>query len=92
LRGEATGEPKLIQNADAHTIHLRTFGIDPSGRLLVTASILPMAVRDGGGVKTVPATLNVYRIGDDGELAFARKYDVVAGKAMQSWSGMMGLG
>ena len=89
---QATGEPKLIQNADAHTVHLRTFGIDPSGRLLVAASILPMAVRDGGGVKTVPAALSVYRIGDDGRLTFARKYDVDTGKVMQFWSGMVGLG
>jgi 6-phosphogluconolactonase len=89
---QATGEPKLIQNADAHTVHLRTFGIDPSGRLLVAASILPMAVREGGGVKTVPAAVSVYRIGDDGKLTFARKYDVDTGKVMQFWSGMVALG
>ncbi len=89
---QATGEPKLIQNADAHTIHLRTFSVDPSGRLLVAASILPMAVRDGSDVKTLPAALSVYRIGDDGKLEFARKYDVDTGKVMQFWSGMVALG
>ena len=61
----ATGEPTLIQNIEAHTIHLRTFAIDPSGRLLIAASILPMAMRDGS---TLPAALVLYRIGDDGKL------------------------
>ena len=50
----ASGEPTLIQNIEAQTIHLRTFAIDPSGRLLIAASILPMALRDGS---TLPAAL-----------------------------------
>ena len=29
---EKTGEPKLIQTIEGHGIHLRTFGIDPSGK------------------------------------------------------------
>ena len=86
---QASGEPTLIQHADAHTIHLRTFGIDPSGRMLVAASILPMLVRDGDKVSTVPAGLIVYRIGPDGKLEFVRKYDVDTGKVMQFWSGMV---
>ncbi len=44
---EQSGEPKLIQTIDGHGIHLRTFGIDPSGRLLVATSIRPMPLRDG---------------------------------------------
>jgi 6-phosphogluconolactonase len=87
----ATGQPTLIQNADARTIHLRTFGIDPSGRMLVAASILPMAVHEGNSVSTLPAALVVYRIGADGKLEFARKYDVDTGKFMQFWSGMVTL-
>src|SRR5262249_14786467 len=31
----ATGEPTLIQNADGKAIEMRTFAIDPSGRMLV---------------------------------------------------------
>jgi 6-phosphogluconolactonase (cycloisomerase 2 family) len=38
---EATGEPILRQNIDSDGIQLRTFGIDPTGRLLVAASIMP---------------------------------------------------
>jgi 6-phosphogluconolactonase len=88
---QATGEPTLIQHADARTIHLRTFGIDPSGRMLVAASILPMSVRGGDKVSTLPAGLIVYRIGEDGKLEFVRKYDVDTGKVMQFWSGMITL-
>jgi 6-phosphogluconolactonase (cycloisomerase 2 family) len=84
----ASGEPTLIQNIEARAIHLRTFAIDPSGRLLIAASILPMAMRDGS---TLPAALVVYRIGPDGELTFARKYDVYSGRFMQFWSGIVTL-
>jgi 6-phosphogluconolactonase (cycloisomerase 2 family) len=84
----ASGEPTLIQNIEAQTIHLRTFAIDPTGRLLVAASILPMAMRDGS---TVPAALVLYRIGADGKLTFARKYDVDTGRFMQFWTGIVTL-
>jgi 6-phosphogluconolactonase len=84
----ATGEPTLIQNIDAPTIHLRTFAIDPSGRLLIAASILPMAMRDGS---TLPAALVLYRIGDDGKLTFAQKYDVDTKRFMQFWTGIVTL-
>ena len=85
---QTTGEPTLIQNVDAHTIHLRTFAIDPTGRLLIAASILPMAMRDGS---TLPTALVLYRIGGDGKLTFARKYDVDTGRFMQFWTGIVTL-
>jgi 6-phosphogluconolactonase (cycloisomerase 2 family) len=88
---QATGKPTLIQNCEAHAIHLRTFSIDSGGRLLVAASILPMAVRDGNTITTLAAGLSVYRIGSDGRLDFVRKYDVETGKFMQFWSGMVTL-
>ena len=84
----ATGEPTLIQNIEAQTVHLRTFAIDLTGRLLIAASILPMAIRDGS---TMPAALVVYRIGSDGKLTFARKVDVDTGRFMQFWTGIVAL-
>jgi 6-phosphogluconolactonase (cycloisomerase 2 family) len=84
----STGEPRLIQNVYARTNHLRTFAIDPSGRLLIAASIQPMAMRDGS---TLPAALVLYRIGADGKLEFARKYDVDTGRFMQFWTGIVAL-
>jgi 6-phosphogluconolactonase (cycloisomerase 2 family) len=86
-----TGEPTLIQHADTHSYHVRTFAIDPSGRLLVSGSIKPLAVRDGDTVTTVPAALSVFRIRDDGKLDFMRKYDVDATGKTHYWMGMIGL-
>jgi len=87
-----TGEPTLIQHADTHSFHVRTFACDPSGRLLVTASIRAHAVRDGNGARPVPAALSVFRIREDGRLEFARKYDVqTAGSQLQYWVGMVSI-
>jgi 6-phosphogluconolactonase len=86
-----TGEPALIQNADPQSFHIRTFSIDPSGRMMTAASIADMLVRDGNNVSSVPAALTVFRIGDDGKLTFVRKYDVELGGKFQWWSGFVGL-
>jgi 6-phosphogluconolactonase len=85
---QASGEPKVIQHIDGRGVQLRTFGIDPSGRLLVVASIMPLPLRDG---TSLPAGMMVFRIAVDGTLAFARKYDVDVGTAQQFWSGMVTL-
>jgi 6-phosphogluconolactonase (cycloisomerase 2 family) len=70
---QETGEPTPIDHTDTQGIHCRTFHIDPSGRLLVAAHIRPLLVQDGTIVRQVPACLSVFRIGDDGKLAFVRK-------------------
>ena len=88
---QATGEPRLIQNIDGRGIQLRTFGIDPSGRILIAASIMPLPVREGNSIGTLAAGLTVFRIGRDGRLEFARKYDVDTGDRQQFWSGMVTL-
>ena len=88
---QATGEPTLIQNADGHTVELRTFGIDPGGRMLVAAGIASAPVRDGDRIIEVPAALSVFRVGDDGKLAFIRKYDIDTGPERQFWTGMITL-
>jgi len=88
---QATGEPTLIQHVDPRGFHVRTFAIDPSGRILVAASLIPLAVRDGARVVTVPAGLAVFRIGEDGTLDFVRKYDVGTAGKYQFWMGIIGL-
>ncbi len=86
----ATGEPTPIQHADTRSIHVRTFACDPSGRLLVTASIKAHAVLEGGRAQPVPAALSVFRIGDRGTLDFVRKIDIeTRGDGMQYWMGML---
>ena len=85
----ATGEPSLIQHVETHGIHCRTFHIDPSGRLLVAAHIMPLLVKDGETLRTVPASLAVFRIDDGGRLDFVRKYDVDVGDKTMFWMGMV---
>ena len=88
---QTSGEPTLIQNADGHAVELRTFGIEPGGRMLIAASITPVPVRDAGGIKTVPAEICVFHIASDGKLEFKRQYDVDTGAHLQFWSGMVTL-
>jgi 6-phosphogluconolactonase (cycloisomerase 2 family) len=82
---QTTGEPTLLQNLDGRGLQLRTFGIDPSGRILVVASI--MAAQDGA----LPAGIAAMHVGADGRLSFVRKYDVDVGDRQQFWSGMVTL-
>jgi 6-phosphogluconolactonase (cycloisomerase 2 family) len=86
----ASGEPTPIQHADTRSYHVRTFAFDPSGRLMVAASIKPIKVRDGDGVRTVPASLSVFRVGADGRLTHARTYDVDATGKTHYWMGILG--
>jgi 6-phosphogluconolactonase len=86
-----TGEPNLIQIADSHGAHPRTFSLDLNGRILVLASLVPIALRKGGGVSVLPAGLSVFRTGSDGLLHHVRTYDVETGRATQWWSGLVSL-
>ncbi len=89
---QGTGEPTLIQNIDTRGIHPRTFALDPSGRILVAANIMPLPVRQGATVSIIPASLAVFRVGGDGKLEFARKYDIEAGGTKELlWVGIVSL-
>jgi 6-phosphogluconolactonase (cycloisomerase 2 family) len=88
---QTSGEPRRIQSVDPHTHHVRTFSIDPSGRLLVTASIRDMWTHYGNEMRLAPAGMSVFRIAADGKLALVRKYDVELNGKLQWWTGMMGL-
>ena len=87
----ATGEPTVIQHADTHGIHPRTFPIAPTGRLMVVAHIMGLPVRVGETVENVPMRLSLFRIGDDGKLDFVRSYDVESNGKTMWWMGMVGL-
>jgi len=89
---QQTGEPTFVEAVDGHGIQLRTFGVHPSGRLLVAASIQPLPVRNGTRVEDLSAGLSVYRIDENsGRLSFVRKYDVDTTRGTQFWSGMVTL-
>lgn len=85
---DKSGEPMHIQSIDGLGVQLRTFSIDPDGRVLIAASILPVPRSDG---TMVSAGLTVFRMGGDGKLTFVRKYDVDVGGFQQFWSGMITL-
>ena len=53
----------------------RTFTLDPAGRLLVVANQTPLEISEGAAVKSIPASLAVFRIQPDGRLEFVRKLD-----------------
>jgi 6-phosphogluconolactonase (cycloisomerase 2 family) len=89
---QKTGEPTLIQTADSHGAHPRTFSFDASGRILVAGSLVPIALREGDRVRVVPAGLSVFRVSQDGKLEFVRKYDIDTGSLTQWWSGMVSVG
>jgi 6-phosphogluconolactonase (cycloisomerase 2 family) len=85
----ATGEPTRIQNIASRGFEIRTFAIDPGGRLLIAASQVAMLVRDGDRVSNVSAGLSLYRIGVDGRLTFIRKRDVDTSAGTQFWCGLL---
>jgi 6-phosphogluconolactonase len=89
---QETGEPSLIQNADTHGVHPRTFAIDPSGRILVVANMQEVLVRDKDQIRPLPANLSVFRIAKDGKLEFVRKYDQdTSGGRSLFWTGIVAL-
>ena len=88
---QSDGTLKPVQHVETRKIYPRTFHIHPSGKLLVAQHNLPVNVREGEGVRTVPAGLSVFRIGDDGTLTFARTYDVEVDDKLMFWMGMVPL-
>jgi 6-phosphogluconolactonase len=88
---QESGEPTAIQHIETQKLHPRTFHIDPSGRMLVAQHNLPVDVRAGDTVRTVPAGLSVFRMGANGKLAFARAYDIDVGDKTMWWMGMVSL-
>jgi hypothetical protein len=56
--------------------------------MLVAAHIMALPVREGAEIRTVPASLAVFRIDDSGKLDYVRKYDVDVGDRTMFWMGM----
>jgi 6-phosphogluconolactonase len=88
---QQTGEPTPVQHADIRAAHPRTFGLDTAARVLVAGSLSRSARREEGKVVDMPAGLSVFRMGQDGKLTFARKYDIDVGPFTQWWTGMIPL-
>jgi 6-phosphogluconolactonase (cycloisomerase 2 family) len=85
---QETGEPTLIQSIYTRGFQPRTFALDSGGSFLAVANQSPGTVHDQSGVRTVPASLALYRVRDDGKLEFARNYDIETGaKGILFWAG-----
>jgi len=85
---QSSGKPALIQHVDTNGIHCRTFHIDPTGKLMVCAHIMGLSLADSS---EIPTRLTLFRIGDDGELTFARSYDIETGGRLMWWMGIVNL-
>ena len=85
-----SGEPSLIETVDTLGFEARTFSIDPSGRMMVVGNQIPLDIAKDGVVTTIPSSLAVFRIRDDGTLDYARVYhtDATADRPM-FWTGMV---
>jgi 6-phosphogluconolactonase len=86
-----TGEPTLIQSADTRGAEPRTFALDPSARILVAANQTAIYERSVATPRTIPASLAVFRIRNDGKLDFVRKYDVDTSNGSLFWMGIVPL-
>lgn len=90
---ERTGEPTIVQRVHTPSVHVRTLSLDPSGRLLIAATIQPIPTRDDdGNVRLVPAAIMLYTVHDDGTLALARTYEVHTGDRLMFWTGITTFG
>ena len=85
-----TGRCELLQHAATESVHVRTFSLDSSAQLLVTASILPAPVHAGDGVATLPARLSFFRVDADGRIALARVQDMPNDRYSMFWSRLNG--
>ena len=70
-----TGRPHLIQSVDTRGVSPRTFSIDASGRMLVTAN-------------SRSRNLSAFSIASDGRLTLAQQYDVNSSDEQVFWSGI----
>lgn len=85
-----TGRPEPIQHIATESVHVRTFSLDASATLLVTASILPALWRRHDTVETVPSRLTFFRVASDGQLTLAAIHDIDGGRAALFWSHLNG--
>ena len=87
-----SGEPTLIQTIDTRGLHVRTFTIDPGGRMLVAAHVNGAWVRaTSTRNEYIPACLSSFRIGRDGKLSFVAKYDIDTEESTRRWLYWAGL-
>ena len=88
---DAEGRPSLVQSVEVGSFHPRTFSLDPSARMMVTATIKGRPVREDEAIAMRPANLGIFRVREDGRLEFSSSIPVETGEVMQFWAGMIGV-
>ncbi|WP_238015724.1 beta-propeller fold lactonase family protein [Dactylosporangium sp. AC04546] len=88
---EQTGLLTQVQRIGSGGLCPRTFGLDATGNVLITANAKPLWVKDGGTVRRESANLTTFKVHDDGRLERMHRYDVALppGKAI-TWAGVAG--
>lgn len=84
-----TGAPRRLQVAPTRGLVPRTLSLHPNGRMLVAANQQEMRVREDGEIKTVPASLAVFRISADGTLRPVDLLPIDTHGALLFWSGFV---
>ena len=85
-----SGVPEFIQRVDTLGVFPRTFGIDGSGSVLVVGNQEPLTLRIDAALRKVVPSLVVFRIGDDGRLAFLKEHDLPDDGDICFWAGVTG--
>ena len=85
-----SGDPSVIQHADTRGVVARTFALDRSGRFLIAANSQPILARQAHQLVTIPASLAVFKVGEDGKLDYAGKTDVDTTDGAMFWMGIVG--
>ncbi len=85
-----SGRADVLQHVPTHSVHVRTFSLDASGRLLAAASILPARVRRHGVEEMLPSRLSWFGVGDDGRLTLAKVQDMPPRRESMFWSRLNG--
>lgn len=85
---EATGKPDLLGHIDCYGAEARNLAIDPSGQVLISANQKTMMVPDGTSWKEEPTNMALFRIGEDGQLTFVRRYDMRSQGRWLFWLGI----
>lgn len=81
-----SGAPTLGQRIATTGLHPRTFSIDPSGRMFVAANKSPVLAEVDGRLCTIPASLDLFVIADDGNLSLAQNHEVDPGEDSMFWA------
>jgi len=84
-----SGALEVVQRIDTAGRHPRTLSIDPSGRILIAGCKSPVLIRGTEGTEILPASLDVFAIGEDGQLSLMNTEPVDVGTASMFWSGFV---